>query len=226
VTITQGAKGPLVAPFSLAFARKRRPARARQRSRSVSNIRRTVTYVQSSPASASLVHGRAALLLLLRAKVLVADPSSNSIVALGSDLTETPDQPFAGVSVPPFKPAQRHCRGLRWLGICGRSASATAFCSSAADWRVLHMWPIVVARHIATRHMCSCSRHRGILVSDPTDGVACCSTASGPCNRPVTICLVAAKARPLGISSDRQGPRVGYVQCDSSQVLEVSIPST
>lgn len=224
--ITRGPSGPLQSPYALAFAPNG------QLYVLDSDLGQVLAYglgphagdaplAASSPAI-SLGHARD-LTITASGQVLVADPASNSVVTLSSDLTlvhqqsnhgadgsDLYEQPDAVAAGP---------RGTIYV-VDSQNNQVKQFSSS---WQLLHSWPAVASDTLHAPHLLPLAGGR-LLVSDPPDDKLLLFDSASAAPRAFAVpALGGVAAQPLGLAPGVHGTIL--VTCNGTgQVISVQLP--
>jgi DNA-binding beta-propeller fold protein YncE len=217
-TITQGATGPLQAPFSLALASDANLLVLDSDAGRIFEYTSAGRLVRASPPGLSFAHARG-IAVGAQGQVYVAHPAADAVYTLTSDLQTASAQPSVDNGVELYNQPSGIAVGPdRSLFVVDSQNNRVE--QFSAGWQLLSTWAVRVPDTVHSPHLMALSGSR-LLMSDPADGKLLLFHPGS--TQPAVFALPSGSEVPLGIAGDRHGDFL--VTCNgSSQVLEVKIP--
>lgn len=219
--ITGGASGALQMPYSLAETTTGHVMVLDSDAGRVFEYDSAGKLLHSSDPSLSLGHARG-IALDPAGHVLVANPASNTVEVLGSDLTLIHQQPAmtAGKATLFNQPSAVGVGPDGSIFVVDSQNSKLEQFSS--DWQLIASWPIIVSDTQHSPRVVPLPGGR-VLVSDPRDGTLLLFSNGSPQPQVFDVPATLGSPIPLGISIDRAG-RVLVTCAGANAIMEVRVP--
>jgi hypothetical protein len=222
--ITQGARGPLQTPFSLALTTDDQLVVLDSDGGQVLEYSLAGRLLRASDPALSLGHARG-IALDPAGRVLVADPAANAVDTLDSNLTLVHQQPAIEAGKPDLfnQPSAVAAGSDGTIFVVDSQNSRVEQFTS--DWQFLRAWPIAVSD---TQHSPRVAPLSGgnLLVSDPRDDKVLLLTPDS--SVPVAYSMSGPDGpglMPLGIDVERDG-KILVTFGGSNQIMEAPLPGT